>query len=118
MQPHERLGLDTTNQKLWIIDQGKAELQLTRFHFNKAISKTLRTINKETEKNKFSVSSNLFGFTALLLRRNVNLTAICPDFAVAYELQQKDFDDLVTEEPFDFESVRELKDRILSTPIL
>lgn len=93
VQPNERLGFGTTtNQKLWIIDQGKAELQLTRFHFNKAIHKTLRTINKETEKTKFSVSSNLFGFTALLLKRNVNLTTICSDFAVAYELQQKDFE--------------------------
>ena len=71
-------------QKLYIVDQGKAELQLTRFHHTKTISKTLRTINNEGEQNRLNVSSNLFGFTSLLLRRKTNLTAVSTDFAVVY----------------------------------
>ena len=92
VQPNERLGNDIHNQKLYIIGQGKADLQLSRFHYTKAIYKTLRTLNKQVEQSKLNVSSNLFGITTILLRRNTNLTAVCSDFAVAYELQQKDFD--------------------------
>jgi len=67
-------------------------LQAIRLHFNKPIRKTLRFINKDVQKDKLSVSSNLFGFTAMVLRRAVNLTAISKEFIVTYELQQKDFD--------------------------
>ena len=94
-QPNERLGLDT--QKLYIIDQGRAELQLTRYHHTKAVSKTLRVINNKGEQSRLSVSSNLFGFTAIVLHRKTNLTAVSADFAVVYELQEKDFDELVAE---------------------
>lgn len=73
-----------SSQKLYIIDQGKADLQLARLHYTKAIYKTLRTLNKELVQNRFSVSSNLFGIAAILLRRCTNLTAFSSDFAVAY----------------------------------
>mgnify|MGYP000861631130 FL=1 len=91
-QPNESLCFNADCHNLYIIDQGKAELQAIRLHFNKPIYKTLRVINKDLSSDKLSVSSNLFGFTAIVLRRPVNLTAISKEFIVTYELQQKDFD--------------------------
>lgn len=90
-QPNERLGFEASSQHLYIIDQGRAELQLVRFHYNKPICKTLRTINKEVQKDKLSISSNLFGFTSIILRRKANLTTVSHEFLLTYELQQKDF---------------------------
>ncbi len=86
-------------------------------HFNKHHCKTLRTINKETSNGILSVSSNLFGFTSVILRRRVNLTALSREFLVTYELQQKDFDELVAQLPMDFETVCQLRDTILNTDI-
>lgn len=45
-QPNERLGNENDTHSLYIIDQGSADLQSSRVHFNKTIYKTLRTINK------------------------------------------------------------------------
>ena len=86
-------------------------------HFNKHICKSLRTINKETKVDKLSISSNLFGFTAIILRRLVRLTALSREFIVTYELQQKDFDELVAQYPADFEAVCQLRDNIHNTDI-
>lgn len=63
-----------------------------------------------------NVSPNLFGFVSVILRRRVNLTALSKEFLVAYELQQKDFDELVAQYPADFETVCELRDKILNLP--
>lgn len=104
-QPNERLGSGASSQNIYIVDQGRAELQLVKHRFNKPIFKTLRVINRESLKDKFSVSSNLFGFTATILRRRVNLTAISREFIVTYELEHKDFEDLLAQEPNDFETV-------------
>jgi|JI6StandDraft_1071083.scaffolds.fasta_scaffold11661_2 hypothetical protein len=116
-QPNERLGIDANDHSLYIIDQGKADLQYARTHFSKTIGKTLRTINKETQKDNLSVTSNLFGFTAVILRRRVSLTALSREFIVTYELRQKDFDELVALYPSDFETVCQLRDTILNTDI-
>jgi len=107
------LGFDTSSYSFYIIDQGKADLQLSRTHFNKLLYKTLRTINKEPQKDKLGVTSNLFGFTSVLLRKRVQLTALSKEFIVTYELEQKDFDELVSQYPADFETVCQLRDNIL-----
>lgn len=112
------LGFDGSSHNLYIIDQGEAELQLMRLHFNKPIYKTLRIINKDKPKSNMSVSSNLFGFTAMVLRRPVNLTALSKEFIVTYELPQKDFDQLIREYPIDFETVCQLRDSILHNNII
>lgn len=117
-QPNERLGVDPTCQSMYIIDKGKADLQLTRSHFSKPISKTLRTINGNEGEDKLGVSNNAFGSTAFLLRRPTNLTALSREFIVTYELAQKDFNTLITDFPSDFEAVCQLRDRILSRIII
>lgn len=76
-------------------------MQVARAHLNKNIYKTLRVINKEPTKG-LGVSRNLFGFTAIILRKRVNLTALSREFIVVYELQQKDFNEMVGESPVDF----------------
>lgn len=83
-QPNETLGFDTSSHNLYIIDQGQAELQTAKLHFNKPIYKILRVINKDQHRNNWSVSSNLFGFTAMILRRQVNLSAVSKEFIITY----------------------------------
>ena len=85
-------------------------------HFNKPICKTLRTINRES-KGDLGISPNLFGFTSVLTRRRVNLTALSKEFIVTYELEQKVFDELVAQYPADFETVCQLRDTILNTDL-
>lgn len=84
-------------------------------HLHKPIFKTLRTINKEALKDEESVSPNLFGFTSVLLRRRLNLTVVSKEFLVTYELKHKDFEDIVSQSPIDFETVCQLRDYILNT---
>lgn len=45
-QPNYRIGVDGDSQSLFIIDQGRAELQLSRKISSKRIFKTIRIINK------------------------------------------------------------------------
>jgi hypothetical protein len=116
-QPNESLCFNADCHNLYIIDQGKAELQAIRLHFNKPIYKTLRVINKDLSSDKLSVSSNLFGFTAIVLRRPVNLTAISKEFIVTYELQQKDFDELIRDYLTDYEAVCQLRDNIQNSDL-
>lgn len=113
------MGVDPATNHLYIIIQGRAELQYTRLHFNNPIRKTMKVINKNgnSEKNKLSISPNLFGFVSMILRRRVSLTALSKEFLVAYELEQKDFDESVSQYPLDFETVCELRDKILSLNI-
>lgn len=75
-QPNERLGADPTHQCLHVIGKGKADLQLSRLHYNKSMYKTLRVINANEGKGTHEVSNNLVGLTAVLLRRPVDLTAL------------------------------------------
>lgn len=101
-QPNERLGVDADAQSFFIIDQGKADLQFCRKHFKKQIFKTIRTINTDCGQDKLNVSSNLFGLTAVLLRRRVNLSALSKEFLLTYEFQEKDFHEFVSQSPVDF----------------
>lgn len=77
-EPNEELGLDPNSNNLYIINQGRAELQYTRFHHNNPICKTIKIINKDGNRanEKLGVTSNLFGFVSVILRRKVNLTAL------------------------------------------
>lgn len=102
----------------FIIDQVKAELQYCRMHFNKPIIKTIRTISKENTREDNSVSSNLFGFSAVLLRRRLDLTVLSKEFLVTYELKHKNFEDLVSQLPIDIETTCQLLDFILRTSLL
>lgn len=104
-QPNERLTTVGKTLSMQIIDEGRADLQIARIHFNKPIFKTLRTIDRQSREARLSVSPNLFGFTSVVLRKPVSLTALSREFTVTYELQQKDFDELLIQYPADFESI-------------
>jgi hypothetical protein len=41
----------------------------------------------------------------MILKRPVNLAAVSREFIITYELQQSDFDELISQYPSDFESM-------------
>lgn len=87
LQPSEPLLQYFGEESIYIIDQGCIDISIVKNNKNKLYSKRVKSI---CMKSSDGVSINVYGYTALVTGRKVNISATSTAFTIAYELKRAD----------------------------
>lgn len=88
------------------------DINILKWNKTRVYSKKVRSI--AAHRNKFA-NSNVYGYTAMVTGRRVNISATSSTFTVAYELKKSDLHEAIVNQIHDHEALHELKDRFLAT---
>ncbi len=91
-----------------IINSGSANIYIEKHHNNISIMKKVR----EIKPSENAMAMNVFGYSSLIMNRNINLKAISKETAVSYVLRRKDVLECIEKSMLDFESFNELREKM------
>lgn len=107
-QPSQMLESSEQSPNLHIIDQGTVHVGMKLVYRGRAYSKVIRTICVEGTE----IRANMYGLGWLLRSSSLRTFATAKTFAFVYELTRKDFMEGLQNNPLDFQSFYELRDRV------
>ena len=97
------------DRQLIIINSGRVDILVVRKHNNQRLIKPMRTIRPEDGRP----TMNVFGYSAVLLNRDIPLLAFTQEMSGVYILQKKDLERVLGKSNSDFESAHEIREKML-----
>lgn len=108
-KPKETIHFSVNGEKqMVIIDSGKVNIYFKKNHHNQELIKQARVIKPEEGKPTL----NVFGYSAVILNKNMNLKAITQETTTAYILNRSDIIESMGKSILDFESFNQLRQKM------
>ena len=114
LPPGELLYQPIGKERIYIIREGKIDIYASKRGFKRGVNtKILKTIENNLGQE---VSNNVYGYTAVISRRPVQLYAVAKRHTSGYYIEKEKFLECIHDRQTDFEFYHELKQTIDEAP--